>query len=376
MTADAVKKLAKQTGFDLAGIASAEPTLESLFYPQWLERGFAGEMSYLEGRRGEMRSDPQSLLPSAKSIISVGLVYNTEDPYSTEVDCVDRGWVSRYAWGEDYHHVVRRKLDRLAELMQDEVGAFDYKICVDTAPLLERAYAHQAGLGWIGKNTCLINQQLGSWLFLGELLTSLELEADQSAPFRCGTCTRCIEACPTDAFVPTGEPEGPSHALDSRRCISYWTIELRGEISERNRSAIGSHIFGCDICQDVCPWNGRTATTDAPEFQPRHKLPSLEELASLTREEFTRRFADTPIERSRYRGFLRNVAIAMGNSGETKFLEPLRLLAANPDPMIREHAEWAISQLEGGGNREIDSPPGARTGKPRRQDEPVLLIGR
>ena len=239
VTADAVKKLAKQTGFDLAGIASAEPTLESLFYPQWLERGFAGEMSYLEGRRGEMRSDPQSLLPSAKSIISVGLVYNTEDPYSTEVDCVDRGWVSRYAWGEDYHHVVRRKLDRLAELMQDGIGAFDYKICVDTAPLLERAYGHQAGLGWIGKNPCVINQQLGSWLFLGELLTSLELEADQSAPFRCGTCTRCIEACPTDAFVPTGEPEGPSHALDSRRCISYWTIELRGEISERNRSALG-----------------------------------------------------------------------------------------------------------------------------------------
>ena len=334
-----------------------EPTLESLFYPEWLKRGFAGDMRYLEGRRGEMRSDPKSLLPSAKSVISIGLVYNTEDPYSTEVSCEDRGWISRYARGEDYHQVIRRKLNRLRELIHDEVGAFDYKVCVDTAPLLERAYAHHAGLGWIGKNTCLINQQLGSWLFLGELLTSLELEADQPAAFRCGTCTRCIEACPTDALVPTGNPDGPSHALDSRRCISYWTIELRGEIPERNRSAIGSHIFGCDICQDVCPWNGRAATTDAPEFQPQHKLPSLEDLASMTREEFARRFAHTPVERSRYRGFLRNVAIAMGNGGERKFLEPLRRMAGNPDPIIREHAEWAISQLAGG-NPEIDSSPG------------------
>ena len=162
MTADAVKRLAKQTGFDLVGITSAEPTLESLFYPEWLKRGFAGDMRYLEGRRGEMRSDPKSLLPSAKSVISIGLVYNTEDPYSTEVSCEDRGWISRYAWGEDYHQVIRRKLNRLGELIHDEVGAFDYEVCVDTAPLLERAYAHQAGLGWIGKNTCLINQQLGS----------------------------------------------------------------------------------------------------------------------------------------------------------------------------------------------------------------------
>ncbi len=157
--------------------------------------------------------------------------------------------------------------------------------------------------------------------------------------------------------MPTGNPEGPSHALDSRRCISYWTIELRGEIPERNRSAIGSHIFGCDICQDVCPWNGRAATTDAPEFQPQHKLPSLEDLASMTREEFARRFAHTPVERSRYREFLRNVAIAMGNGGERKFLAPLRRMAGNPDPIIREHAEWAISQLAGG-NPEIHSSPG------------------
>ncbi len=343
--AEKVKGRALDLGFDLVGVAKARPTLEAAFYPQWLERGFAGRMGYLEGRRGEMRADPRSLLSSAQSVISVGVVYNTEHPYSTEIDYEGRGWVSRYAWGEDYHHVLKRRLEALVQVLRRDFGPFEAKICVDTAPLLERAYAHQAGLGWIGHNTCLINQQVGSWVFLGELLTSLDLEPDDAAPFRCGSCTRCIDACPTDALVPIEGEGGPAYALDSTRCISYLNIELRGPIPESARSEMGAHLFGCDICQDVCPWNRRAAVTEVEEFQPRNALPELEELAALSPEEFDRRFRDTPIERSRHRGFLRNVAVAMGNSGEQKFLEPLARMALSPDPVIAEHAEWAMSVL-------------------------------
>ena len=354
MTSKKVKAFAHELGFELAGVAAARPTVESLFYPKWLEQGFAAEMEYLKGRRGEMRADPRSLLPSAQSVICVGLVYNTDAPYSTDVACGDRGWISRYAWGEDYHNVLKQKLQKLVERLRQEAGPFDYKVCVDTSPLLERAYAHLAGLGWIGHNSCLINQQLGSWVFLGEVLTSLELESDQPAPFRCGTCTRCIDACPTGAIVPTGRGEGPAYALDSNRCISYWNIELRGPIPEENRAEAGPHLFGCDICQDVCPWNRGAAVTAAEEFQPRNELPSLTELAALTEEEFHERFKHTPIERTRYRGFLRNVAVAMGNSGERKFLERLKILAESPDPVIREHAEWAIGRLGHGADDPAD----------------------
>jgi epoxyqueuosine reductase len=344
-----VKDLAYSLGFDLAGIARAEPTVEALFYPEWLSRGYAGAMEYLKGRRGEMRQNPRSLLPEAQSIVCVGLVYNTAAPYSVEVEDRGGGWISRYAWGEDYHTVLREKLQDLAAALEAEYGPFLYKICADTAPLLERAYARQAGLGWIAKNTCLINQELGSWVFLGELITSLDLEPDGPAPDRCGSCTRCIEACPTDALVPAGDPEGPHYALDSRRCISYWTIELRGSIPEENRAEAGQHLFGCDICQDVCPWNRRAAVTAAAEFQPRNQLPDLEELAGLTPEQFRQRFGGTAVERTRYRGFLRNVAVALGNSGDRRFLEPLRRLAGHEDELVREHAEWAIRRIEQGG---------------------------
>jgi epoxyqueuosine reductase len=343
-----VKALARAVGFDLVGITAAEPSLESLFYPTWLQRGYAAEMNYLKGRRGEMRQNPRTLLPEARSIICLGLLYNTAAPYSVEVEADGKGWVSRYAWGEDYHSVVREKLEALAAAIETETGPFAHKICADTAPLLERAYAHQAGLGWIAKNTCLINQQLGSWVFLGELITALDLEPDGPAPDRCGSCTRCIEACPTDALVPTGEPDGPEYALDSRRCISYWTIELRGAIPSENRADVGQHLFGCDICQDVCPWNRRAAVTETQEFQPQNQLPDLRELAELTPEQFRQRFAGTAVERTRYRGFLRNVATAMGNSGNRDFLEPLGRLAHHDDEVIREHAQWAIGRIEQG----------------------------
>lgn len=342
-----IKELAREIGFDLVGIAAAKPAIEALFYPEWLARGYAGEMSYLEGERGEIRADPRKLLPTARSIICLGLVYNTSESYSTEAELDGRGWVSRYAWGRDYHNVIRKMLKVLAGRLQREFGEFDFKPAVDTSPLLERAYAHQAGLGWIGQNTCLINERLGSWVFLAELITSLDLEPDGPAPFRCGTCTRCIEACPTDALVPTGKADGPAYALDSRLCISYWTIELRGAIPEEGRAGMGGHLFGCDICQDVCPWNRRAAVTDEASFESRNGRPRLDELASLSEEEFNERFAGTPIKRAKYRGFLRNVAVAMGNSGDRQFLNPLRRLAASDDPLIREHAEWAISRLGG-----------------------------
>jgi epoxyqueuosine reductase len=338
---ESIKAAAREAGFELCGIARAEPTLESAFYPEWIRRGFHGKMGYLEGPRGEMRADPRTLLPSARSVISVGQVYNAPYRYSTSVDDPDSGWVARYAWGRDYHDTLKDRLRALVRRLE-ESAKFDSKICVDTSPLLERAYAHRAGLGWIAKNTCLINEQIGSWFLLGEILTSLELDTDEPAPFRCGTCTRCIDACPTDAFVEIGG-HGPSHALDARRCISYWTIELKGDIPEDNHAEIGRHVFGCDICQDVCPWNrpARAATTTAAEFQPSNAEPSLEELAAMTPEQFNERFAGTPIKRSKYAGFLRNVAVVMGNSGDRRFLEPLRRLCEFDDEMVRSHAKRA-----------------------------------
>jgi epoxyqueuosine reductase len=213
--------------------------------------------------------------------------------------------------------------------------------------LLERAYASGAGLGWIGKNTCLINERKGSWILLGEILTPLELEPDDPAPFRCGTCTRCIDACPTDALVPLENASGPSHALDARRCISYWTIELRGPTPEQSREETGRHVFGCDICQDVCPWNrwDRASRTTAEEYQPRNAEPDLAEWAGLSEEEYRVRFADTPLERTRYAGFLRNVCTAMGNAGLAEFREPLERLAEHEDSAVREHARWALQRL-------------------------------
>jgi epoxyqueuosine reductase len=238
LDAGTVKRLAAECGFELAGVARAEPLPEFELYREWVAAGMAGEMRYLAGRRGQMRADPRSLLPSARSIICVGKLYNRV--------WAPEEWVgiARYARGRDYHDVMRAGLRRLVERLK-EAGAFDWKICVDTAPLLERAYARRAGLGWIGKNRCLIREGFGSWFVLGELLVSLELEPDAPPPDRCGKCTRCIAACPTGALMKKGD----GWWLDARRCISYLTIELGGSVS--------GHVFGCDICQEVCPWNRR-----------------------------------------------------------------------------------------------------------------------
>jgi len=341
ITRELVKGLAAECGFELAGITAAEPSPDRERYLSWVERGMAGAMSYLTDRRAHVRTDPKLLLPSARSILCVGKLYNTRQPYSTEFDDAGCGWISRYAWGKDYHRVLRRGLGRLVELLQ-KYATFDWKICVDTAPLLERSYAQQAGLGWIGKNTCLINQQMGSWVFLGEVVTSLEIEADAPPPNRCGTCTRCIDACPTEAIVPSGD----GWALDARLCISYFTIELRGSIPEEHRNQLGSHIFGCDICQDVCPWNRRAPVTGEADFAPEHFAPPLEELGQLSAEDVHRSCEDSPLARARYTGLLRNVAVAMGNSGLPKFRQPLERLAFSQDEQVAEHARWALGRIE------------------------------
>ena len=299
-------------------------------------------MEYLSDHRATIRQDPRQLLPSAKSIICVGKLYNETNPKSIECEMPYTGWVSRYAWGKDYHEVLRAAMLQLTTRLHAAAGPFESRICVDTAPLLERSYARLSGLGWIGKNTCLINQEQGSWFFLGELLISLEIEADDSpAPDRCGTCTRCIDACPTEAIVSTGS----SFTLDARRCISYFTIELHGPIPEEMRSGIGNHVFGCDICQDVCPWNRKAPTTTEPAFAPDHYAPDLAELATLSEADFRDRFRQSPIRRAKYSGFLRNVAVAMGNSRNERFRDPLQLLAASSDPNVAQHAAWALVRL-------------------------------
>ncbi|HEV3201361.1 MAG TPA: tRNA epoxyqueuosine(34) reductase QueG [Bryobacteraceae bacterium] len=358
LTGDDIRGLARECGFELAGVARAEPVAERTWYHEWVDAGCAGEMGYLTDRRADVRDDPRNLLASAKTVVCVGKLYNTVgqvtglptrvfDGPTGQVDDVPHyaGWISRYAWGEDYHQEMRRGLGRLDALVRERMGGpVESKICVDTAPLLERSYARAAGLGWVGKNTCLINQQSGSWFFLGELLMSIEIEPDAPPPDRCGTCTRCIDACPTGAILPTGGKTAGA-TVDSRLCISYLTIELRGAVPEQLREGMGSHVFGCDICQDVCPWNRRAPVTSDAAFQPRHYAPPLEKLARLTEQEFRSMFQGTPVTRARYSGFLRNVAIAMGNQGLERFRRPLEKLAASPDPLVAEHARWGLRQL-------------------------------
>jgi len=302
MLVETVTKVGGECGFELIGIAPAGPVADFPRFEHWVAQGNAGEMRYLTDHRAELRRDVHALLPTARSVICVGKLYNTPAPPHEPADAN----ISRYAWGRDYHDVMRAALEKMtARLLEHE--AFDYKICVDTAPLLERSLAREAGLGWIGKNTCLINESSGSWFFLGEIVTSLDLHPSSPPPDRCGSCTRCIDACPTQALV----PEGRDWTLDSRRCISYLTIELRGPIPEEHHAGIGDHLFGCDICQDVCPWNGRAPVTEEPAF--RSSPVSIASIASLTPESFRERFRHTAIARTKHAGLMRNAAVVMSN---------------------------------------------------------------
>jgi epoxyqueuosine reductase len=347
-----VKRAAEEAGFDLCGIAPAADARELEHFPDWIAAGYAGEMKYMEARddRGDLkRSSLSRVAPWARSVVVCAINYNTSHPYSTQVHDSSRGWISRYAWGrEDYHDSVLRRVKRVeAELRKaapaDQQSTLTTRSYVDTGPVVERIYAKYAGVGWIGKNTCIINQQKGSWLFLGVILTSLELAPDLPAPDRCGTCTRCIEACPTNAIL-------APYQLDSNKCISYLTIEKRGSIPDDLREGMGRHIFGCDICQDVCPWNRKAPATTAPEFQPRPGLvnPALDWLAEMSESEtdFRTALRGSAIRRTKRSGLRRNLAIAMGNSGNTEFLPKLDKLAADEEEPVAESARWAIKRLQ------------------------------
>ena len=339
-----VKHAALQAGFDLAGVAPAAGARELQHFPEWIAAGRAGEMKYMEARdeHGELKRGSLSrVAPWARSVVVCAINYNTDHPYSTELQHRDRGWISRYAWSrEDYHDSVLRRLKQVETTLHESSPGIETRSYVDTGPIVERVFARYAGVGWIGKNTCLINQQKGSWLFLGVILTSLELAPDLPAPDRCGTCTRCIEACPTDALL---QP----YQLDANRCIAYLTIEKRGSIPEELRQGIGLQVFGCDICQDVCPWNRKAPHSSSPEFAPRDGLvnPALEWLAEMSAEEFRDRFRGSPIRRTKHSGLRRNVAIAMGNSGSTQFLPVLQRMLNDPEPSVSESASWALKRL-------------------------------
>jgi len=349
-----VKDAAVKAGFDLSGIASADDSPELRCFPEWIASGHAGEMKYMETRdeHGTLkRASLARVAPWARSVVVCAINYNTDHPYSTETSDPARGWISRYAWGrEDYHDAVMRRLRQVEAALRQALPAelqagLTTRCYVDTGPIVERVFAKYAGVGWIGKNTCIINQKKGSWLFLGVILTSLELAPDVAAlnppaPDRCGSCTRCIEACPTDAII-------APYQLDSNKCISYLTIEKRGSISADLRAQMGRHIFGCDICQDVCPWNRKASVSIAAEFQPRPGLvnPALDWLAEMSAEEFRQAFRGSPVRRARRSGLRRNAAIAMGNSGDKKFLPVLEKLAADEDESVAESAHWAKDRL-------------------------------
>jgi epoxyqueuosine reductase len=333
------RALAREAGFDLAGVASAEAPGPLAFFPEWIARGHAGEMGYLTAQR-DRRADVRAAFPWARSLVCVGVQYDTPQPYSTDVDGKGDGWIARYAWGDDYHDVVKARLEALRTQLKAELGPMESRVYVDTGPIVERAYAAAAGLGAWGKNTCLLHPEHGSWFFLGEVVTDLDLEPDAPRADMCGSCTACLDACPTGALVAPYE-------LDARRCISYLTIEVKGAIPEERRAGMGRHVFGCDICQDVCPWNQRRRETGGEAFAPREGLvaPDLEALASLDDERFRERFRGSPVKRAKRRGLLRNVCVALGNSGDTSRKPVLERLAADEDPLVREHARWALDRL-------------------------------
>lgn len=313
LTASALKAHAATLGFDLCGIAPATQFPELSFLNEWLDRGYAGNMAWI-GRTAEKRTDIQQVLPGARSVIVLGTVYNTDRPYSTEVADPRAALISRYAWGDDYHDVLADRMARLVAWMREESAVpFEALAYVDTGPIQERVFAQYAGLGWIGKNACLINEQLGSWLFLSEVVTTLELEPDAPGFDHCGTCTLCIEACPTKAIV---EP----HVIDSTKCVSYLTIEERGAIPDVLREGVGNHVYGCDVCQDVCPFNQAPAVSTDPAWQPR---PGLDGATSLdlwrTPDAALRRLTKgSALTRAKLPMLRRNLALALQASGDAE----------------------------------------------------------
>jgi epoxyqueuosine reductase len=309
MRSSEVKARARALGFDACGIAAAADHPELTFFRAWLDRGYAGSMQYLH-RSAERRADVRNVVPSARTVISLATLYNTDRPYSTECADPAQAQIARYAWGDDYHDVIGARLDALVQWMRERSPApFDARAYVDTGPVQERVYAQQAGIGWIGKNTCLIHPELGSWIFLAEIICSLDLEVDAPALDGCGSCTLCLEACPTHAIVAPG-------VLDSTRCISYLTIELRGDIPAEHRADVAAHVYGCDICQEVCPWNQAAPRSDDPAWQPRAAWDrvDLRTLADRSDAELADALHGSAMQRTKAQGLRRNVALAVENA--------------------------------------------------------------
>ena len=336
-----IKEAAQQLGFALVGISPVMSPPHEESFARWLRQELAGELEYMR-RTESLRRDPRRLVPWAKSVISVGMNYYTafpRPPMSTQPN----GWISRYAWGEDYHNVIKRRLESLLERIRIIHGTpVEGRLFVDGGPVLERDFAGVAGLGWIGKNTQLISPKKGSWFFLGELFVDLPLTYDRPLRDRCGKCDLCLKACPTGAFV------GP-YVLDARRCISYLTIELKGFIPRHLRPLIGDHIFGCDICQEVCPYNVKAEPTTDQAYQPKTGLhaPQLIPLLSLDQEAFRIRFHGSPILRAKRRGLLRNVAVALGNIQSPEALPALIGALDDDEALVRGHVAWALGRIGG-----------------------------
>jgi epoxyqueuosine reductase len=346
----AIKDKARQLGFILAGVTTPEPPPHYSTFENWLAQNHHGTMNYLANDRSRLRrADPREILPECKSILVLATPYNPPNSRrssSREAASRDQGEIASYAWGNDYHDVLPARMKELVQFIEEQVGSpVKNRWYTDTGPILERDLAQRAGIGWIGKNTCLINPKQGSYFLLSEILLALALEPD--TPFvtdHCGTCRRCIEACPTDCIL-------PDRTIDSRRCISYLTIELKDDIPIELREKMGDWVFGCDICQMVCPWNrfaaeGDPAFGDALSSPLRaDPLPSLTDELAITTQEFNQRFRRSPIKRAKRRGYLRNVAVALGNTGDMHALPVLNRALEDSEPMVREHAEWAIKKI-------------------------------
>jgi epoxyqueuosine reductase len=336
-----IKARAAELGFDLCGIAPAGDFKELAFFPEWLARGYNGEMDYLQ-RSAERRSDVRAVMPSARSVIALATLYNTDRPYSTEVADPSAALIARYAWGDDYHEVIQQRMDALVAWMHARGGVeFEARAYVDTGPVQERVYAQYAGLGWIGKNTCVINPEIGSWLFLSEIICSLPLEPDAPALDQCGTCRLCIDSCPTGAIV---EP----YVVDATRCLSYLTIELKGTVPIEDREAFGRHAYGCDICQEVCPWNAQPAAPgDAGSpWLPRTAFDgrSIAEVWRTPDTELRASLKNSAMLRAGLLRLRRNLAVCAGATGDANALSALREVQEPTcdDPIVAEHIHWAL----------------------------------
>lgn len=335
----AIKDRAKQLGFDCVGVAPPSPNTFH-HYRDWLANGYHGEMGYMASRE-PLRSDPTQLLENINSVIVVAKQYRTVE-FGVN-DSKPTGVIARYAWGDDYHDVLRPALNQLAHwIEQESSGAHQARAFIDSGPVLERDYAVQAGIGWFGKHTNILSREMGNWFFLGVVLTTLKLEFDAPVKAHCGSCTSCLQSCPTQAFV-------SPYSLDARRCISYLTIELKGPIPRDLRPLIGNRIFGCDDCLLACPWNRFAQPVNNAEFQPRHGLnpADLIELMQLDEESFRQRFKRSPILRAKRRGLLRNVAVALGNGGDASAVPVLNDALNDSEPLVRGHAAWALGRFGG-----------------------------